>query len=181
LPTVDRHQCPKDFRQLGSGPGSPRVPRSLKWSTKNCQEKKNVITIYNMLLLCNWVLHLSNLQKVRLNTDLFSDMQKYLYTNQTISLTDNIKKGEGFNHGRAEVLAILIEWKVGEEVLRGRNCGRILSYKIFSDNAKIQISVYEMIIKHLWNNTKNVWTNDYVEYFFTCKIGPNVIIKVLLH
>jgi hypothetical protein len=66
-----------------------------------------------MLLLCNWVLHLSNLQKVQLNTDLFSDMQKYLYTNQMISLTDNyknwIKKGESFNQGRAEVLAILIE------------------------------------------------------------------------
>ncbi len=28
---------------------------------------------------CNWVFHLSNYQKVQLNTDLFSDMQRYLY------------------------------------------------------------------------------------------------------
>ncbi len=39
------------------------------------REKKNIF-------LCNGVFHLSNCQKVQLNTDLFSDKQKYLYTNQ---------------------------------------------------------------------------------------------------
>ncbi len=44
------------------------------------QEEKYVA--YNVL--CKRVFHLSNWQKVQLITDLFSDTQKYLYTNQMI-------------------------------------------------------------------------------------------------
>jgi hypothetical protein len=61
--------------------------------------------LYDFVQRCNW-------QKVQLNTDLFSDTQKYLYTNQMVQLKDNlmcwIKKGEGFNLGKAELLAFLI-------------------------------------------------------------------------
>ncbi len=46
-----------------------------------------------LIILCNWVLHLSNWQKVQLNTDLFSDMQKYLYTEKW--LNENIVRWIG--------------------------------------------------------------------------------------
>jgi hypothetical protein len=60
-----------------------------------------------------------------LNTDLFSDKQKYFYTNQMVKLKDKmswIKNGEGFNRGKAECAGVLNLGNVAEEFLRGRNC-----------------------------------------------------------
>ncbi len=67
---------------------------------------------------------MSNWQNVQFNTDLFSNMQKYLYTEQVAWLKAwlskwNLKR-ESFYKGKGQV-GILNLVKVAEEVLQGEN------------------------------------------------------------
>ncbi len=47
------------------------------------------LVFFLFIVSCSWVFHLNNWPNVQFNTDLFSDMQKYLYISQMVLLKDN--------------------------------------------------------------------------------------------